>query len=165
MAKTKRVYLGHNLFRDEPMAFDARPRKAARDRDDDRDDGDLYDDYNTGPARDDDPDDERDFEHFLGSVLSDALRAWKARGTDGASRELGQSDRRRARDAELPDHRQDFDPTPMTEREREYARARDRRRATADSRLGFDDKRVRAAIKKADLLSELDELFGLKGNG
>lgn len=36
---------------------------------------------------------------------------------------------------------------------------------TADSRLGFDDARVRRAIKKADVLTELDELFGLKGNG
>ncbi len=152
MKLTKRIPLGHNLWKDVPMAFDARP--SGRDRDDREDDD--WAERNVSP--DAGPDDEREFEQFLGSVLSDALRAWKARGNDGANRELGQSDRRRGRDADpSEEHLRDFDPLNVRER------ARDRRRATADSRIGFDSARVRAAIKRADVTAELDELFGLRG--
>lgn len=128
MAKTKRIFLGHNLYRDEPvMGFDSARGNGRGGQDRDEYDDDYDETVNTSPADDSDPDDEREFEHYLGSVLSDALRAWRDRGSDGANRELGQSarDRRRARDADLPDHRQDFDPTPMTERERAMVRARD----------------------------------------
>ena len=121
--------------------------------------------------------DDRELEKAIGAAVSDGLRRYKA----------ARDKRRAGKDAENP-HLKDFDPETNSEA---YEAGRDedilgqvpakstmslRKRGTADSRLGFDSRRLtREQIDsrpaqsvggrqvRGSLADELDELFGHRG--
>ena len=128
-------------------------------------------------------DEERELERHLGAAISDGLRRYKA----------ARDKRRAGKDAEN-EHLKDFDPLDERRAEAAY-RDRDgadaeeilgqvpakstmslRKRGTADSRLGFDSRRltreqidsrpaqaVAGRQVRGSLSDELDELFGHRG--
>ena len=146
------------------------------DIDDEREDGEMF-----GSIGEDD----RELEKAIGAAVSDGIRKYRAA-----------RDRRRAgKDSDPSDHLDDFDPLDER-RAREAYRDRDgssadeeilgqvpakstmslRKRGTADSRLGFDSRRLtREQIDsrpaqsvggrqvRGSLADELDELFGHRG--
>ena len=133
-----------------------------------REDGEMFDSIG---------EDDRELEKAIGAAVSDGLRRYKA----------ARDKRRAGKDAENP-HLKDFDPETNSEA---YEAGRDedilgqvpakstmslRKRGTADSRLGFDSRRLtREQIDsrpaqsvggrqvRGSLADELDELFGHRG--
>jgi hypothetical protein len=145
-----------------------------RDEDDRERDGEIFAD-----------EDDRELEKAIGAAVSDGLRRYKA----------ARDKRRAGKDADPSDHLDDFDPLDER-RAREAYRDRDgssadeeilgqvpakstmslRKRGTADSRLGFDSRRltreqidsrpaqaVAGRQVRGSLSDELDELFGHRG--